>query len=544
MQEVADLYVRVSTDEQAHTGFSQRHQEEMLVKFCELKSIRIRRIIFEDYSAKSFNRPEWNKMLAEYRKRKGLVDKILFLKWDRFSRNAGDSYAMISVLNKLGIEPQAIEQPLDLSVPENKMMLAFYLAAPEVENARRSMNVSSGMRRARKEGRHMGNAPIGYCNKVTETGKKHIAPKEPEASIIRWAFTELASGSTNVLALYNEAKAKGLGCSKNNFWNLIQNPVYCGKIIVPAYLQEESYVVNGIHEPIVSEELFYTAQDVLFNRKKPAYVRKPVHDDFPLRNFLVCPKCGKHVSASRSKGRSSYYNYYHCNSTCGWRYKAELVNDAFVQELQKYKPTMAMLSLYKEVILDVFNMSQHDNFTEKKAIVRQINEHTTRLSKARELLLSDVLDSADYKVIKAECERTINLLEAKLATVAPQEDNIDLLLEKALYNLAKIDVDFEQGDIQTKRLIIGSIFPEKLQFEENTFRTAKVNEAVTLICTLEATFIQNKTGQAIQKEDLSSKVVRPGFEPRLTEPKSVVLPLHHRTNWCHWDGKGNGYGEN
>lgn len=25
-------------------------------------------------------------------------------------------------------------------------------------------------------------------------------------------------------------------------------------------------------------------------------------------------------------------------------------------------------------------------------------------------------------------------------------------------------------------------------------------------------------------------VVRPGFEPRQTEPKTVVLPLHHRTN--------------
>jgi hypothetical protein len=25
------------------------------------------------------------------------------------------------------------------------------------------------------------------------------------------------------------------------------------------------------------------------------------------------------------------------------------------------------------------------------------------------------------------------------------------------------------------------------------------------------------------------KVVQPGFEPRMTEPKSVVLPLHHWT---------------
>lgn len=59
---------------------------------------------------------------------------------------------MINQLRDLNAEPQAIEQPLDLSIPENKMMLAFYLAAPEVENDRRALNVFYGMRRAKKKG--------------------------------------------------------------------------------------------------------------------------------------------------------------------------------------------------------------------------------------------------------------------------------------------------------------------------------------------------------------------------------------------------------
>lgn len=87
---------------------------------------------------------------------------MLFLKWDRFSRNAGDAYQMINMLRKLGYRTTGYRQPLDLSIPENKMMLAFYLAAPEVENDRRALNVIHGMRRARKEGRYMGLAPIGY----------------------------------------------------------------------------------------------------------------------------------------------------------------------------------------------------------------------------------------------------------------------------------------------------------------------------------------------------------------------------------------------
>jgi len=35
-------------------------------------------------------------------------------------------------------QPIAIEQPLDLSVPESKTILAIYLSMPEVENDRRA----------------------------------------------------------------------------------------------------------------------------------------------------------------------------------------------------------------------------------------------------------------------------------------------------------------------------------------------------------------------------------------------------------------------
>ena len=36
------------------------------------------------------------------------------------------------------------------------------------------------------------------------------------------------------------AKEKGLKCSKNNFWTAIRNPMYCGKIFIPKYKDEES----------------------------------------------------------------------------------------------------------------------------------------------------------------------------------------------------------------------------------------------------------------------------------------------------------------
>lgn len=160
---------------------------------------------------------------------------------------------------------------------------------------------------------------------------------------------------------------------------------------------------------------------MLYRRKRSpkAAIKIAIREEFPLCNFLTCPKCGRLITASRSKGRTAYYNYYHCVSTCGWRYKADYIHDTFIQELRKYKPTLAMLTLYKQVILDVYNSQHKDKHSEKKELLQQINEQNNRLAKARELLLADAIDSMDYKSIKAEYERKTTLLEAKLSSAEP-----------------------------------------------------------------------------------------------------------------------------
>lgn len=290
MKNIADLYVRVSTDEQADKGYSQRNQEEVLRKYCEINSIGIRDVIYEDHSAKTFIRPHWKKILLNLKKYKNKTDLILFTKWDRFSRNAGDAYQMINMLRKLGVEPQAIEQPLDLSITENKMMLAFYLAAPEVENDRRALNVFHGMRRAKKEGRYVSQAPVGYVNRLKEDGSKYIALKEPEASIMRWAFHELSKGIFSTEDIHRLAKKKGIKTGMHSFWLSVRNPLYCGKIFVPKYKDEESFFVKGQHEAIVSEALYYEVQDVLDGRGKTSRPKVETIEDLPLRGVLICPK--------------------------------------------------------------------------------------------------------------------------------------------------------------------------------------------------------------------------------------------------------------
>lgn len=88
------------------------------------------------------------------KKNSSVIDEILFIKWDRFSRNTTESYNIIKTFSDMGIIVNAIEQPLDLTIPEQGIILAVYLSMPEVENHRHSLNVIAGMRGTFKEGRY------------------------------------------------------------------------------------------------------------------------------------------------------------------------------------------------------------------------------------------------------------------------------------------------------------------------------------------------------------------------------------------------------
>jgi site-specific DNA recombinase len=511
---VADLYIRVSTDEQADKGYSQRNQEEVLRRYCDINSITVRKAILEDHSAKTFNRPAWMAFLKGLYRQKGLTDLVLFTKWDRFSRNAADAYQMINTLRKLGIEPQAIEQPLDLTIPENKMMLAFYLAAPEVENDRRALNVLHGMRRAKKEGRWMGGAPVGYMNRIREDGRKYIAPKAPESNIMQWVFQQIAEGDWATEQIWKEARLKGLKCSKNNFWVAIRNPVYCGKIFVPKYKDEESRFVPGQHEPLVSEILFYEAQDVLDGKKKKQRTKMLVDDQIPLRGFLVCPNCGRMLTGSGSKGRKYRYFYYHCSSACGVRYRADQANREFVRELKRYVPHPAAVELYKKVIGEALQFQVKDQRAQKKNMIVQISELNGRITKGRELLLAGDIDGVDFKTIKTDCEKQISMLEAKLNAVSDEKEDLTPVVHKAVDTLARLDAIYQEAPAIRKRQIVGSIFPEKLTFDGENFRTARLNEAVQLIYTLDVDFRRNKNGTSLDFSDLSHEVIPLGSSPR------------------------------
>jgi len=282
--------------------------------------------------------------------------------------------------------------------------------------------------------------------------------------------------------------------------------MYCGKIFIPKHKDEESYLAPGQHEPLISEELYYQVQDILDGRKKIMRTKIFVDSNLPLRGFLLCPLCGKLLTGSASKGRNHYYHYYHCTSACGARFKAELANEQITEEIRKYVRPIPSLKLYKEIIASVYKDRTRNERSRVHDLKAQLDDANSRLSKARDLLLSGNIESDDYRTIKSDIDAKIHRIEAKLTGALSPVLNVEPLLDSAIANISQLDSLYESGTVLQQRKIIGSMFPEKLTFDGLEYRTTRVNEALTTMLLIFSKLSIKKKGTNHQFDDLSQKV--------------------------------------
>ena len=522
MNKKAILYTRVSTDEQAIKGYSLNDQHEKLKAYCAINNIDVAGHFQDNYSAKSFERPAFRKLIEFLKQNKRSVDLLLFIKWDRFSRNAGESYEMLKALKAFDVEAQATEQPLDLSIPESKLMLALYLASPEVENDRRSLNVSAGMRRAIKDGRWVVKAPKGYENRRDENNKPIIVPGK-DAKYIKDAFEMIATGEYSQDKVRKKLNKDGFKCSKNNFSVMLRNPVYIGKIRLRATKDEGELLVKGIHEPMVDIETFSSVQDILDGRRVKNNLAK-IHKskpELPLRGFLVCPQCGKTLTGSASKGHGGLYHYYHCVKGCKERHRATLVNEKFLRMLEDIKPNENAIELYDAVLKDILSENENGRKESAGAIETEISKIKERISSLQDKLADNQIGISDYSSAKQRYDAQLRELQQKLGNMVQLNKNIYDQLTSSFSFLKDLPSRFRDAGLEAQQRIIGSIFPGKLFFSENKVRTSKVNEVVTLFASIGAPFGRNKKGRFCEKAETSFEVIQLGFEPRTPSLKGM-----------------------
>ena len=512
MAKKAVIYTRVSTDVQAEKGYSLKDQEDKLRRYCQQNDIIILQHFQEDYSAKDFNRPEWKLLMKFLKKNKNEVDLFMFAKWDRFSRNLEEGLRVLNKIKSLKIKIHCLENNIDDSVPENKLIQAIMLIIPEIENERKSLSVTAGMRRAMKEGKWPRQAPIGYINARDEDNNKVIMPHPDMAPLIRRAFLEMSKGIKSQQEIRLDLVKSGLRCSKNNFSLLLKNQFYIGKILIPAYKDEAEITIDGVHESIVEESVFYKVQDILFIRKKKNNLpdKKVAKPELPLRGYLLCHHCGKKMTGSASKGNGGRYFYYHCNY-CGSRFRANTANQAFEKLLNTLKEEIK--ELFLAMVKDLAKESLVSEKLEQSRLNKELNRQNIRIQRLEDSFLDGDITGDAYSKLSKKTNNEIAKIKLQQGELKQSKKEFNKALLNGVNVIMNIRDLYLESDITDKQRLIGSIFPRKFKFEENKVRTDQINEVVKWVMKNSKGLDNNEKGQQRSNSKLSCLVNPKGLEP-------------------------------
>ena len=559
-------YTRVSTAMQID-GYSLDAQKARMKAYADFNDYQIVGE-YEDAgkSGKSIEgRASFCRMMEDIKSGKDGVAYVLVFKLSRFGRNAADVLSTLQVMQDFGVNLICVEDGIDSSKDAGKLMISVLSAVAEIERENIRVQTMEGRIQKAREGRWNGGfAPYGY--RLVD-GVLQI--NEDEAPAIRTIFKQYVNTDTgaNGLSKYLEthgfqklARQNGTSplFSATLIRAILKNPVYCGKIAfgrrklekihgtrneyhqVP---QENYLLVDGLHEGIVSEELWNAAQvKLLAQSKRYEPVNRSKAEQAHLLSALVkCPICGAGMYSNkctkRKKDGTPYksFSYYSCKhrkmqrgQKCDFnkQIQEEVLDNAVVEVIIKLVSNPKFAAMMQEKInskVDTTGIEQ-----EIAAAEKQLRQYYSVKSKIMEeidtldpddrhyIIRKSDLDERLYKMYDKIEEAENNLMDARAKKQAIEADKITgdniykvLICFEKLYNMMN---PLERKKLMEHLISEIQIYPERQPngqwLKSIKFRLPIVESDINLCLDNES---HTECVIALSKGEIDSKKVRVEF---------------------------------
>ncbi len=477
-------YTRVSTAMQID-GYSLDAQKARMKAFAEYNDYEIAGE-YEDAgkSGKSIEgRAEFARMMEDIKSGKDGVSFVLVFKLSRFGRNAADMLLTLQTMQDYGVNLICVEDGIDSSKDAGKLMISVLSAVAEIERENIRVQTMEGRIQKAREGKWNGGfAPYGY---QLIDGKLQINEEEAEAIRViyeQYTATDMgANGIAKYLENHGIHKIQRQN-GKNPLFDahlirlILKNPVYCGKI---AYgrrktekvhgtrneyrlVEQDNYIlVDGLHEPIVSEKVWQAAQvKLIAQAKKYEHVNRDRNERTHLLSGIVkCPVCGAGMygnkSIKRKKDGTKYkdFYYYGCKHRimtrghkCDYKrqIREELLDDAVAEVIVKLVSNPRFADMMQQKI---------NRKVDTSAIEQEIANYEKQLRqsysvKAKIMEEIDSLDPDDRHYIRRKAD-----LDDRLYRMYDKIEETENLLIEARAKKTAIEAEKITGDNIYKVLI-------------------------------------------------------------------------------------------
>lgn len=343
------IYIRLSKEDGNDESLSVANQRKIILEFIET-SFEGEYEIIDEYvddgvTGTDYERPNFQRMRRDIET--GAVNCVICKTLARAFRNYSDQgYFLENFFPRHATRFITLGEPKVDSFLNPEVVTGYEVPISGIMNDRYAGRTSMDVRRTfdmkRRKGEFIGSfAPYGY--RKDPENKNHFLIDEEAAEVVREIFRLFLDGMSkrgiavrlNELGILNPAaykRSKGIrynnphSSQNDGMWNpstiayILKNPLYIGTMVqgkqrVVSYKvhnaistpEEEWFVVEDTHEPIIDKATFQLVQDLCRKDTRTAPGKRNV---YLLSGFVFCADCGKAMARSESRG----IRYYACRT--------------------------------------------------------------------------------------------------------------------------------------------------------------------------------------------------------------------------------------
>lgn len=417
-------------------------------------------------------RDDFNKMIAMAKEKSHPFETIFVWKFSRFARNQEQAILYKNLLRKNDVSVVSVSEP----IPEGHfgtLIERIIEWMDEFYSINLSAEVTRGMEEKVSRGEPICFPPFGYYME----DKKWI-PDEQTAPIVREVFQRFADGE-GMRAIAVDIGNRGVrtrqGNPPENRWisYMVNNPAYIGMIRKSSittrsiskrdYNNEDIKVVQGLHEPIISIELWDQVQERVKQMKKsyPKYAKREQPIGYMLKGLVRCSVCGSTMAMSAVKSGKNRINTLQC---CNYsRGSCKVSHSITIPKIE----TALIEGLEQIIATKQFNITPKAPKkidTEAIDYDKLIAIEERKLERAKQAFLAEIDTIEQYGQNKKDITERINNLIAKRDEEAPKvEIDLNAYAKKVaeVVEFIKRDDVTETAKNEALRTILDKIVYEK-----------------------------------------------------------------------------------
>lgn len=343
------IYIRLSREDGTDESLSVANQRKIILEFIG-SSFAGEHEIVDEYvddgaTGTDYERPNFQRMLRDIEI--GAINCVICKTLARAFRNYSDQgYFLEDFFPRYAIRFVTLGEPKIDSFLDPDVVTGYEVPISGIMNDRYAGRTSMDVRRTfdmkRRKGEFIGSfAPFGYRKDPQD--KNHFLVDEEAARVVRDIYRLFLDGVSkrgickrlNELGVPNPTaykQSKGMRyhnpqTSRNDgMWNpstityILTNPLYIGTMVqgkqrvisykvhnAIAVPEEDWFVVENMHEPIIDKDTFQLVQELCRKDTRTAPGNRRV---YVLSGYVFCADCGKAMARSVSRG----IRYYACRT--------------------------------------------------------------------------------------------------------------------------------------------------------------------------------------------------------------------------------------